>query len=213
MANRASFTSFTSRYFLLNRGVLFIFVTLSVFLITACGGSGDGDDRVGKDLSKMNDRQTVEYAMKQMAPDSVARFICNAALGKIPGAHIDTLATATLYAYEYYKDEELQSFAAAYDEFAESLPLDEKMQLRKLAAQEDAMGMGYQLGLEYVNIIRQDHKNAAQVEKEIAALKRACEKTPEDSATYTRFMKGFKTALEYDGGDEIPREIYNKYAN
>lgn len=163
------------------------------------------------DFNSRSDARKVEYVMRNATPDSVARFICAAALGDVEGARIDTLANATLYAYETYKDADLQTFAMAYDEYAESLPLDKKMRLRKLAAEEDPMGMGYQLGLEYVNSIRTDHKNASQVEAEISALKKACSANPEDSATFSRFMKGFKVALEYDGNNEIPREIYNRY--
>ena len=183
-----------------------------IALISSCGGKDKSGANLPGDFAARSDAQKVAYMMKNASPDSVARFICRGALGEIPGVKIDTLANATLYAYEHYKEAELQTFSVAYDEFAESLPLDRKMKLRKLAAEEDAMGMGYQLGLEYVNSIRMDHKNAAEVEAEIAALKKACE-NPADSATFTRFMKGFKVALEYDGNNEIPREIYNKYAH
>lgn len=185
---------------------------LLLLMASSCGSKGSGKSSFPKDFSRMNDSRKVAYVMKNAAPDSVARFICRAALGEIEGVRIDTLSSATLYAYENYKDDDLQTFAIAYDEFAESLPLDKKMTLRKLAAEEDAMGMGYQLGLEYVNAIRVNHKNAVEVEKEIAALKRVCSRNVEDSSTFTRFMKGFKVALEVDGGNEIPREIYNKYS-
>lgn len=178
-------------------------------MLSACGG--DKSVKLPSEVTSMSDTEIVAYIMQKESPDSVARFICNAALGKIEGVKIDTLANATLYAYENYKDDKLQSFAAAYDEYAEKLPLDEKMMLRKLAAIEDPMGLGYTLGLEYVNSIRVDHKNATQVEKEIASLKSACAKNPEDSLTFKRFMTGFKVALDYDGANEIPREIYNKY--
>lgn len=160
----------------------------------------------------MSDAQKVAYVMQSATPDSVARFICRASLGEIKGVKIDTLANATLYAYETYKDTDLQTFAQAYDAFAESLPLDRKMKLRKLAAEQDPMGLGYELGLEYVNRIRMDHKTASDVEAEIKALKDVCDQNPEDSATFTRFMKGFKVALSMDGSNELPGEIYRKYS-
>ncbi len=189
---------------------VFAFIGVLGFFATACSGDKQSGD-FPKDFNKRTDAAKVAYVMKNATPDSVARFICRGALGEIEGVKIDTLANATLYAYENYKDEELQSFATAYDEFAENLPLDKKMQLRKLAATEDAMGMGYQLGLEYVNAIRTNHKSAEDVAVEIAALQKACAKNPEDSSTFSRFMKGFKVALEYDGGADVPRAIYNKY--
>ncbi len=164
-----------------------------------------------KGFASMTDAAKVEYMMKHVSPDSVARFLCDAALGRTPGVKIDTLSMATLYAYENYKDDDLQTFSIAYDSYAEALPLPDKMQLRKLGAQDDPMGLGYQLGLEYVNSIRIDNKNAAAVESEIKALQDLCAKSPEDSLTFKRFMKGFKIALDMDGSEGVPMEIYNKY--
>lgn len=194
----------------MRRGFCALAVGLALLPLCSCGG-GKEKDSFPSNVNEMSDIEIVDYMMKRVSPDSVARFICRASLGKIEGVKIDTLANATLYAYENYKDDNLQTFAAAYDEYSEGLPLDEKVTLRKLAAVDDPMGLGYTLGLEYVNSIRADHKNAKEVEAEIAALKRACEKNPEDSLTFKRFMTGFKVALEYDGSNEIPMEIYQKY--
>lgn len=180
-------------------------------LAASCGGRDKNVGDFPQNFSQIGDAGRVSYMMSKVSPDSVARFICNAALGKVPGARIDTLATATLYAYENYRDENLQTFSSAYDEFSENLPLDEKMTLRKLAAVDDPMGLGYELGLEYVNKIRLDAKQSAEVEKEIDAFRRACAKNPEDSLTFKRFLKGFQVALDYDGGEGIPADIYSKY--
>ena len=180
-------------------------------LAGACGDGKDGEGNFPKNVAFMSDSQKVAYVMRKAKPDSVARFICNASLGKVPGVKIDTLANATLYAYEHYKDADLQTFSAAFDEYTSSLPLNEKMMLHKLAADKDPMQMGYELGLEYVNDIRVNHKDEARVEQEIAALKRVCSKNPEDSLTFVRFMKGFKVALDYDKPGDIPRRIYEKY--
>lgn len=187
---------------------------LSLFaLATAgCGSDNGGNASFPKNVARMSDAEKVAYVMKSCTPDSVARFICRAALGEVNGVKIDTLANATLYAYEHYKDGDLQTFSQTFDSFAEELPLDLKMRLRKLAAEQDPMGLGYQLGLEYVNVIRTDHKNAETVEREIAALKKECMKSAEDTATFTRFMKGFKVALDMDGDNDIPRAIYQKYS-
>lgn len=182
-----------------------------MLLMGSCGGK-NGEGSYPEEMSRMDDSGKVAYMMKNATPDSVARFICMASLGEISGVKIDTLATATLYAYENYKDGDLQTFAQAFDSYSESLPLDRKMKLRKLAAEQDPMGLGYELGLEYVNKIRMNHKSAKEVEEEIAALKKVCRENPEDTATFTRFMKGFKVALEMDGSSEIPAEIYKKYS-
>lgn len=180
--------------------------------LVSCGSGGTSTSKFPEDFNKKSDEEKVAYLMQTASPDSVARFICRAALGEIPGVKIDTLAIATLYAYETYKDKNLETFSHAYDAFADELPLDKKMTLRKLAAMEDPMQLGYALGLEYVNSIRLDHKNAKAVEEEIAALKKVCAQNPEDSAMFPRFMKGFQVALEIDGAGDVPKEIYNKYA-
>lgn len=180
-------------------------------VITACGDKDNANSAFPKDFNKKTDEEKVAYMMKQATPDSVARFICYAAMGDIPGVKIDTLAMATLYAYENYKDKDLDTFGHAYDTFSEQLPLHKKMLLRKLIATEDPMQLGYSLGLEYVNSIRIDRKSAKAVEEEIAQLKSECAKNPEDSAMYTRFLKGFQVALTIDGSSDVPKEIFNKY--
>lgn len=183
-----------------------------LFLATAaCGGKSGGHGDFPKNFASMSDAAKMAYMMEKVSPDSVARFICNASLGHIEGVKIDTLSMAALYAYEHYKDDDLQSFQAAFDAYSDSLPLPDKMKLRKLAASDNPDALGYQLGLEYANDIRTGHKSGAEVEAEIAAMKRVCASCPEDSLTFKRFMTGFKIALDNDGEDGIPRKIYEKY--
>ncbi len=193
-------------------GVAVMLCSMAGGMLVSCGGSQGAASKFPKDFNSKSDEEKVAYMMQNASPDSVARFICRAALGELPGVKIDTLAIATLYAYETYKDKNLETFSHAYDTFADGLPLDKKMTLRKLAATEDPMQLGYALGLEYVNSIRLDHKNAKVVEEEIAALKKVCSQNPEDSAMFPRFMKGFEVALQIDGEGDVPKEIYNKYA-
>lgn len=181
-------------------------------LAQACGGGSDSHGYFPKDFAKMNDAAKMEYLMKSVSPDSVARFICDASLGRIEGVRIDTLSMAALYAYENYKDDDLQTFQTEFDSYTENLPLPDKMRLRKLAASENPAAMGYQLGLEYVNDIRMGKKSGGEVEAEIDALRIACNEDPEDSLTFKRFMTGFKVALDADGADGVPRQIYDKYS-
>ncbi|MDE7080755.1 MAG: hypothetical protein K2O78_03780 [Muribaculaceae bacterium] len=183
---------------------------LSVISVACGSGSAEGG-AFPEGFAAMDDAAKVEYMMKTVVPDSVARFICNAALGHLGNVGIDTLSMASLYAYEHYKDDELQSFQAAYDAYSENLPLNEKMKLRKLAAQDDPDRLGYNLGLEYVSDIREGRKTAAEVESEIAAMQQVCAANPEDSLTFRRFIKGFQIALDKDGAEGIPKEIFEKY--
>lgn len=184
-----------------------------ISLLGGCGKGEDNETILPNNGKNMSDAQKVEYMMKHASPDSVARFICEASLGELKGVKIDTLANATLYAYENYKDDDLQTFAQALSAYAESLPLGKRMRLRQLEAEQDPTGLGYQLGLEYVNDIRMNKKGVKEIEKEIADLKKECMKNPEDSATFTRFSKGFRVALDMDGSSDIPIQIYNKYSS
>ncbi|MDE6329227.1 MAG: hypothetical protein K2L83_00785 [Muribaculaceae bacterium] len=191
---------------LMMAGLLAIASTLS-----ACGGDKEAGEYPA-DFNRMSDAAKVAYMMEHASPDSVARFICLASIGDVDGVRIDTLANATLYAYENYKDGELQDFVRAYDECSARLPLSKRMALGKRSVEQDPMGLGYELGLTYVNEIREQHLDAARVEKEIRDLQEACMRNPEDSATFRRFMTGFKVALERDGSSDVPEEIFRKYA-
>lgn len=190
-----------------------ILIVAGISLLAGCGKKDSEESILPNGGKNMSDEQKVAYMMKHATPDSVARFICMASLGEIKGAKIDTLANATLYAYENYKDDDLQTFSQSLSSYAESLPLGKRLRLLQLQAEMDPMGLGYQLGLEYVNDIRMNKKDAAAIEKEIADLKEECKKNPEDSATFTRFTTGFKVALDMDGSSDIPAQIYKKYSS
>ena len=162
------------------------------------------------DFAKKGDAHKVEYMMKQATPDSVARFICYGALGRVEGVKIDTLAIATLYAYEHYRDEEAAAFGSAYDEAVESLPLSDKMKLYKMAGTEDPQGLGYELGLEYMGKIRSQNMSVKEVERELKEFKKAC---ASDTSTYRRFILGLRTVLEVDRGKDVPEAIYQRFIN
>ena len=170
------------------------------------GNSGDYPDN----FNSLSDSERVDYVMKKVPGDSLARFIIYSALGKNQDVKIDTLAIATNYAYEHLQGEQLDNFSREYDAVIESLPLAEKMRAYKLGASEDPQGLGYQLGLEYIGTIRDDHLKVADVEKELKTFRKACDT---DTATYRRFMVGFKTALRIDRGKGVPEEIYQRFIN
>ncbi len=148
--------------------------------------------------------------MKNTTPDSVARFICRAALGQIEGVRIESLGIATSYAYEKYNGKDLDSFGDEYDSFVASLPLADKMRMYAMAGVVDPQGLGLQLGLEYMQSIREKNLSVGDVEKELKAFKTAC---GGDSTTYERFLIGFKTVLEADKGKDMPKAIYDKFIN
>lgn len=179
--------------------------------LTACSGnSGDGNNGIGPEFLNMTDQQRVAKMMEMTTPDSVARFIIDASLGKVKNAKIDTLALAPLYAYENYKGDDLVNFSQEFDDYSASLNLSDKMKIYAMLAKVDADQMGYQLGLEYVGYIRQHQMNAKQVAAEIQEFRKAC---GDDKDTYSRFVKGFKAALDSDKGVDISKEVYEQFKN
>lgn len=183
---------------------------LTVCAAVGCGHSGDTEATFPAGFDRRSDAEKVAYVMEQATPDSVARFICRASLGQVPGAHIDTMATATLYAYENYADSALATFSDELDRFSESLPLTERMRILAMAGMVDAQGLGYELGLHYVDQIRMRKMTTAQVRDEIEALRSACK---DDPKTFDRFLTGFKTVLRMDRGKDLSAEIYESFIN
>lgn len=176
----------------------------------SCSRPKEVKETLPADFDNMPDTAKVAYMMKNVEADSVARFICDAALGTLEGMHIDTLSIAAAYAYEHYNDSCLIIFSREFDEYSYALPLARKMKIYAMAGESDPQRLGYQLGLEYVSHIRDSKMGAEDVRKEISAFKEAC---AEDSLTYIRFIKGFKTALKTDHGKDLPESIYNEFIN
>lgn len=186
-----------------------LIMMLCCFIVSSCSGSKSREN-FPSDFEKYSDTQKVEYMMKQTTPDSVARFICNAAIDRIPGVTIDSLGAATLYAYEKYHGKDLDTFQIEFDRFSISLPLAPRMKLMFKAGMEDPIQLGYQLGLEYVSQIRTQHKKVSDIEAEIKEFRKAC---GSDIETYNRFIKGFKIALEADHGKDLSEDVYRHFIN
>ena len=176
----------------------------ALLLITACGRNSNDSNELPPDFLNLSDAERVAYVMERAKPDSVARFICLAALGDLPGARIDSFPQATLYAYEHYSDSDsaLSVFAEEIDRFPSTLPLDKKMKILVLAGQVDPQGIGYDLGLHYADRIRTSNMSPAEVKAELAAFRQAA-----DSMTYARFLKGFEVVVKMDGGRDLPKEV------
>lgn len=186
-------------------------ISFAVILLLACScgkGKNKGVTGFPEDFNAMPDTARVAYVMSHAEPDSVARFICSAALGKVSGAKIDSLGIATNYAYEKYTGADLDNFSSEYDYYVSSMPLADKMRMYAMAGVEDPQGLGLQLGLEYMQAIRDRNMTADDVEKEIEAFHGAC---GEDEALYERFLIGFRTVLQVDGGQDVPPSIFEKY--
>lgn len=172
------------------------------------GASASGD--FPSDFNRLPDGEKVAYVMKNATPDSVARFICDAGLGRVKGVTINAFGDATLYAYENYTSGDIEKFSTEYERYIDVQPLPDKMRLYVLGGKEDPQKLGYMLGLDYVRSIREKHFTADQVEAELKEFKKAC---GSDTETYRRFIVGFRTVLELDRGKDLPEDIYKKFIN
>lgn len=189
--------------------ILSLFPVALVVLMVGCSHKTETERQTfPTDFNSRDDASKVAYMMKTVSPDSVARFICDGALGKIQGVSIDTIAIAVAYAYENYNDSSLMYFSREFDDYSSNLELPDKMRIYLMAGLSDPKRLGYELGLEYVDHIREERMKVADVLKEIEAFKLAC---ADDSITYVRFLKGFKTVLKLDHGKDLPEEIYNAF--
>lgn len=182
---------------------------VAALLFSACGDKNRQSGPYPAGFDKIGDAGRMDYMMKHASPDSVARFIIDGALGRNPEARIDTMALATTYAYDRYKGQDLETFGLEYEQYIESLPLADKMRAYKLGGSEDLQKLGYHLGLEYMSAIREGNMKVADVDRELDEFRKAC---GTDTATYNRFLIGFRTVLRMDKGIDVPKEIYQKYA-
>ena len=183
---------------------------VAVMSLSSCGGKGASEKDYPENFKSIGDAGRVQYMLNRVPADSVARFVIYGALGRNPGAPIDTLAIATNHAYEHLKGDDLDKFSTEYDAVVESLPLGDKMKIYQLGGTEDPQGLGYKLGLEYMTSIRDGNKSVADIEKELKEFKKVC---GADTAMYRRFIIGFHTVLEVDHGTDVSEDVYRKFVN
>ena len=178
-------------------------------MLSACG-KGKGNSDFPENFGSIGDEGRTAFMMKRVGPDSVARFLCDAALGRVEGARIDSLPIATSYAYTNYKDDDLATFSSVFESYSGSLPLADRMKLYVLAGKYNPQQLGYQLGLEYVVNIRNEQMSVDEVTAELKEFRNAC---GHDKDTYRRFVKGFKVALEAERTKGIDPKVYDRFIN
>lgn len=183
---------------------------LAVSLSSCKGKDKNRSGNFPENFNSLSETARVAYVMKNATPDSVARFICAASLGDVEGTKLDSLGIVTNYVYSNYNSDDQETFGVAYDKYIEELPLAKKMKLRAMAGIDDPQGLGYQLGLEYMDRIREKNMTVDEVAKELDEFKRAC---ANDTATYERFLIGFRVVLEQDKGKDVNRAIYERFHN
>lgn len=183
---------------------------LAVLGGVSCGRGKQKGGVYPENFNTIGDAGRVAWIIRNATPDSVARFIIYGSLGRVEGVKIDTLAIATNAAYEKLKGADLDKFGEEYERIMSQLSLADKMRVYAAAGTEDPQGLGYRLGLEYLATVRDGSKNVNDIKREIDAFRQACAK---DTATYRRFLIGFKTVLRVDSGKDVNREVYNTFIN
>ena len=187
---------------------IFIFVMLLTFTMTACKKS-ETEVKLPADFQNYTVDEKMEYVMTKETPDSVARFVINASLGRIPGVELD-LNAANLYALDNYQPKDAEIYSGEYTVMVQKLPLREKMKYYYMEGFQDSIQVGYHLGLEYLTYIRENKKNVKNMKEEVKKFKEILQ---QDTATYRRFLVGLKIALENDRGVDLDEDIYNEFIN
>lgn len=190
--------------------LLFIGIGLLALIAACSGNEKKTQSALPPNFSSMSDEERMSTMMRKIDPDSLARFLCRASLGEIPGAQIDTLSTAYVYAIENLRGDDVEKFAVGFENAMSNLSLSDKMATQFKLGLSDSLSVGYDLGLRYVNTIRTKRLDIKAIEKDLGEFRQAC---GTDTSTYRRFVYGFRTALAVDSGKDLSNDIFNRYIN
>lgn len=189
-----------------------LFCTIFAFCLSGCKGKGDG--KIGDlpgNFNSMTTAQKMDTLFAMYPVNEVAEFICDAALKKSNGVNLD-FTEAYAYAFTKLTSEEDQAdFIEAYEQYLNTLPLSDKMTLYKLGGSADPLEkVAYEMGLQFLPYIRENHKSVQEIQKELEAFKKLCQNDPD---FFRRFMIGFKFALEQDKNIDLDKNIYQTFIN
>lgn len=176
--------------------------------VASCGGSNDSN-QLPSDFQTLSLDKKMNYMMSSVTPDSVARFIYTASLGKIPGVDLD-LNQAVEYASVNYKGKDLDEFFKEYQVYRDQLPLKDLMNFYYQEGMVDSLKVGMTLGLGYLATVRENGKTVKAAKEEILEFKKACKG---DTAMYRDFLIGLRYALDHDRGKDLDDKIYNELIN
>lgn len=186
---------------------IFSFILILSITSVSCNNSNDNTTNLFPN-DNLCDTAKVAFMINKVSPDSVARFICNSAIGLNTNVSIDSLHNAVMYAYNRFSNDDLQSFCNEFDKYAENLPLDSKMKLLYLAAHVNPDKLGYRLGLDYAMLLLTKEISLTDIDNEIEAFRNAC---GDDQQTYLQVLNGLSIALNLPEYSQIPKEVINKY--
>lgn len=172
--------------------------------------SEEGNAAFPADFNKKTDQEKVAFVMRTSTPDSVARFVMNAALGNIQGVTVDSLSMAELYIISNYDSQKQMEYVEETARIKDGLSLAQQMKLFKKGSSDDPIVFGLDLGLNYLSRVRERSLSAKDIEKEIKEFKKEC---GNDTTTYRLFTKGFTEALRQDKDKDVDKDIYQRFIN
>ena len=189
--------------------ILLVAVAVVMVSLSSCKSDSATTSRMSKDFAASADTVKVRMLIESGMPmDSLAMYLCKAAIGEVKGVSINNFSDVDAYIYMNRGEKEYELYALAMDDYTKQLPLVSKLKLYKKSALVDPDKAGYQLGLEYVNDVMDKKLKIGQVDREIADFRQAC---GEDEDTYNRFLKGFALGISTRAAGEIPQEVAAKY--
>jgi len=196
------------------RNLSMLALVIAAGCIASCKKGQDLDSTTSKmpaNFASLPDTTKVRHLIDKQVPlDSIAVYLCDAAIGRIKNVHVDNFTDIDTYIYTHCGDKDFEVYALALDEYKKSLPLVDKLTLYKKTSLDDPDKIGYKLGLEYVNSVMEKKLAIGKVDREIADFRRAC---GNDDDTYNRFLIGFSTGIRSRTAGEISPDIVERYGS
>ena len=170
-----------------------------IFLVTIFMGCNDHKSSAfPEDFVNKTDTAKIAFLMEKVNPDSVARFIGYSALYENDSIRrIKDFPQAVRFAYIKYNEQDRIPFSIALQKFTDSIPLEKRLYIYKLASPGNLDRLGFLLGKDYLeteNYIP-GKLDDSQIEKIniINVFKKICNS---DTASFKSFLEGFTLAIK-----------------
>lgn len=175
--------------------ILFSFI-LSASVLGCKNGKAIDRDKLFSELKGQEDTIIIKTLSTILRPDSMANFLCEAALGKIPNIKMKSFNNNVIYAYNLYPDSLRSTFLQSIDNFADNSNSQDKVALYILAGGNDLKRTGFKFGREIFSRIKNNSEDSLSVFREIIEF----QKQLVAENDFNEFYIGFKTAsnLEKD---------------
>ena len=167
------------------------------FLFCACSFKNvENNEPLPENFNEWSDSTKISFVMKRVSPDSTARFLCLAALGRLPEAKIVSFKDAVGHVYMAYEDSAKIVFYNEINDFPTKLPLEDKLRLYVMAGDGKPGRLGYRLGKEYAAGLHSGNITETEVLEEINVIENLLGDNKTDRE---KFKAGLKTSLSQGG--------------